>query len=824
MLNIAFRTPEEAETHPLQALCPWIDFITTNLILNKDGSLLAGFDYFGVDPDDLYDEKVDSVTEQIQRVCSRLDGRVTAWWVLDKRRDRSYAEGEFTNPTAAKLDEIYSKGFREGRHLSARYTLYLLFTPTGGTDKFFDRVARIQNETQASLTAAFISAVKESLSGSKSFARDVGTLRDSIIATERMLLAFSNAVPIKLTRLEGDGFSSALGALLNRASNPVELSKPAGALLDAWLPRNDISANADSIRFDGTQRTTFAGAVGIKKWPSTTSPMLFETLAKMDIEMTICQIVRFLDSSESSATIDEAIEYYNLTQFGLVTHAVSKASGSTPEAKPGKARLLQECKDAREAIGADDLTYAYVAMTVFIYGESRGELKRNCDRVVTELENKKFNAERERQNTLPAFAALLPGQWATQSRYDLISIENVADACPIYTIDEGSREHPFFSKQVFQRPVPKLATFGNSYGGRFNFTSHVDQVGHMLIIAPTGNGKSTFVNFCISQFNRYGKSRTIIFDRNRSCEIVTKLHKGTHIDLKNKKTKLNPLAMMRDGSLDGRSWVREFILRRLLEGGYEANNADRTELDHALQMLDNSSGPVSMSDLAVLLPKNLEAQLSEWLEDRPYGMFDSKEDDLTLGEWTTIEMTSIMGVDRLARAFLDLVFRKIFVSLDGTPTLIYIEEASFLVNDPRFAPLIDEWLKAIRARNGFLWMSIQSPESVTNAEMSASILDNIYTFLLLRNMKVETHRKHYRDNFGFEDHQIDMIANLRPKRDYLLIQDGKARVMTTEFTPEALAYVRSEKAVMNLFDKHAAEAQAGSDEWMDKYLADVVAM
>lgn len=822
MLKIRFREEDEADVHPLQALCPWLNHVTPGLVLNKDGSLLAAFQYRGVDPDDLFDAQVDSYTEQMQKVFSRLDSRVTAWWIVDKRRDTSYVPGDFQNKTAADLDEIYSERFKAGQHFSTSYTLYLLFTGSTGTDKFFDRVARIQSEKGVAVASALISALKESLSGRKAFARDVGTLRDNIISFERLIAGFTNAVPLKLKRLESDDFTSALGAVLNRASNPMKVNKPAGVMLDAYLPRNYVSAGPDLIKFEGSQRSTFVGVVGIKGWPAVTTPMLFETLAAMDMEMTICQIVRFLDSGESTATINPAIEYYHLTQYGLITHAIAKATGSEPEAKPGKESMLYACREAQERIGGEGITYAYMAMSVFVYGETKGDLKRSCDRVVTNLENNQFTADRERINAMPAFAALLPGQWATQSRYDLVSVENVADACPIYTMDEGRREHAFFSKQVFRKSVPQMAVFGNRYGGRFNFSSHVDQVGHMLIIAPTGNGKSTFVNFCLSQFQRYGAGvRTIIFDRNRSCEVVTKLHGGQHIDLKKRSTRLNPLAMMRDGTEDGRTWVREFILRRFAEGGFIANTDDRQNLDMALEQLSRGDGPVSMSKLAVLVSKRLEAQLAEWLQGRPYGMFDNEEDDLSLSNWTTIEMSSILSVDRIARAFIDLVFRKIFTQLDGTPTFIYIEEASFLVNDPRFAPMIDEWLKAIRSRNGFLWMSIQSPESVTNAEMSASILDNIYTFLLLHNKKIETHRHHYRDNFGFEDHQIDMIAELQPKRDYLLVQDGHTRVMTTEFTPAALAYLRSEKAVLNVFDKHAAANEPG---WQQDYLNEVRSM
>ena len=821
MLNIKFRETEDDNLHPMQALAPWLDFVTPNIILNKDGSLLAGFNYEGVDPDDLFTEQVNGYAANMQTISSRLDSRITAWWIVDKRKDNSYVEGHFENATAQEIDRLYSKNFTSGAHKSMRYSFYMLFTGSTGTDKFFDRVGRIQKESGKALGPALMAAVAESLSDQRAFAADQGTLFDNVQTFERILAGFVNAATIKLRRLSGDDFSSALGAILNRASAPVKLKKPAGTMLDGWLPREHMAKGDDVLLFRGAQRSIYAGAVGIKEWPGATSPMLFESLAALDIEMTLCQVVRYLNVVESQQAIKPAIEYFKLTQYNLVAHALAKAVGDEPEAKAGKASQVDACKDALERIGAEGVTFAWMAMTVFVYADTREELKLNCDRVVQTLEHQEFGAVRERLNVGPAFASLLPGQWATQSRYGLMSIENVADSYPIYTMGEGPREHKFFSKSVYRESMPQMAVFGNRYGGRFNYSSHVDQVGHQLIIAPTGSGKSTFVNFCLSQFQRYGIVNTFIFDRNRSCEVVTKLHGGQHIDIKKAGTKLNPLAVLRDGSPDGKVWVREYILRRLAEGGFVANANDRAEIDKAIDLLVKRGGPVSMSRLAAHVPTHIESELSEWLQGRPYGMFDNEEDDLSLSSWTTIEMSSILSVDRVARAFIDLIFRKIYSALDGRPTLIYIEEASFLLNDPRFAPMIDEWLKAVRGRNGFVWLTIQSPQSVTHAEMSATILDNIYTFLLLRNEKVETHREAYRDNFGFQDHQINLLPKLQAKRDYLLIQDGHARVMQTHFSPETLAYLRSEKAVLNVWEKYEQEQTPG---WQDRFLAEVTKM
>lgn len=813
MLTLKFREPELA--HPLQAICPWIDHITPELVLNKDGSLLAAYEFRGLDPDNLYSELVDSVTDQLQQAYNLFDNRITAWWIVDKRRDTTYPANDFQNPTAEKIDRIYSQRFTSGHHYSITYTLYLLYTGATGTDKFFDRVSRIQAETEAPLGKALIDAFRESLSMRNAFARDIGALRENIATFERLLTSFVNSSPLNCRRLVGDDFDAALGTLLNRASPPVTHRKPQGAMLDAWLPTNYVATGPDVIQFKGNDRTVYAAALGVVKWPETTSPMLFESLAVLDMELTICQIVRFLDATQSALEIDKAIEYYNLTKFGLLTHAIAKAAGQEPEAKAGKATLQEDCKDAQHRIGAEGVTYAYHNLTVFLYGADQRELNRNVSAASQRLSGQRFAMIRERQNTMPSFAAMLPGQWSQQSRYELLSIENVADCSPLYTMDEGSRHHEFFSEDVYRRPVPKFSVFGNTYGGRFNFAPHVGQVGHMVIIAPTGGGKTTFVNFCLSQFQRYGDVRTFIFDRNSSCKIVTELHGGQHVDIKAGNVRLNPFFAMQDGSPDGLVWVREFVLRRLSEGGYIATTEDRKAIDTTLATLQASNQPLSMSVFAALLPKHLEAQLGEWLAGRPYGMFDCVEDDFSVSKWTTVEMRDILSVERLSRAFLDYAFRKIYVSLTGEPTFIYLEEASFLINDPKYADLIDEWLKTFRKKNAFIWLTLQSPTSITNSSMSASILDNIFSFLLLKNTRVEAHREAYKRNFALQDHQVDMIATLKPKREYLLVQDDKTRVLTTEFTPEVLAYLRSEEHVLNKYHKFKA---AGGDDWKERYI------
>lgn len=821
MLKNLFREPDPEGAHPLQAICPWIDFITPDLVLNKDGSLLAAFEYEGLDPDNLFDARIDASTDLMERSYKLLDEKVTAWWIVDKRRDSSYATMESDNVASMGLDAVYATPFREGRHYRIRYTLFLLYTGETGANKFLDRVSRHQTEG-LSIMKALTLAVKESLSGSMAFARDQAALAENVESFQRVITSFTQAAPLQFTRLELDDFTFALDVLLNRASAPAKFSKPENAMLDSWLPRNYIACDHETIQFRGNTRTLYAGVLALVGWPDTTSPLMFEEIARLDMELTICQIVRFLGVEASRNEINSAIEYYKLTQYGFIAHAIAKASNSSPEPLPGKQDLLIEAADALVGIETHGDTYTYHNASVFVYGDSTKELRRNLEQVDRVLTAKKFKTIRERKNTFPSFAAMLPGQWSQQSRYELLAVGSVANCTPMYTMVEGSTTHPFFSKDIFKQDVPALATFGNRYGGKFHFVPHVGQVGHMVIVAPTGGGKTTFVNFCLSQFQRYPKRNTFIFDRNLSCKIVTELHGGTHIEIKNASARLNPFFPMMDGSPDGLIWVREWLLRRLEEGGFKSTADDRMEIDTALQKLarshEQSRHPIRMSDLATIVSKRLSMELSEWLEGRPYGMFDNEVDDFSLSNWTTIEMKEILANDRIARAFMDYAFRKIYSSLDGTPTFIYIEEASFIVNNPVFRHALEDWLKTFRKLNAFVWLTLQSPESVTSSEIAATLLDNVFTLLMCVNEKVESHREGYKHHFGLQDYQVDMIARLRPKREYLLIQGTTSRVIHAHFTPESLAYLRSEVSVLNLYNEHKV---SGRSNWQGEYLAAV---
>ncbi len=799
--------------------------MTPGLVLNKDGSLLACFEFTGIDPENTPDDSITANIAQLQRAFANFDERVTAWWQVRKRRNYAYEQGEFRNETAAKIDHLYSHNIRHGGCFSFDTKLFVLFTGQTGVDGFFDRVARYSTEEERSYTAALIGAFFDSLSSRKAMVRDTQQLAQNAANFEQMLNAFASSVPVlRFRRLSLEEHEQALWATVNPASDAMRVRKPIGAMLDSWLPVTHATVGRDILQFKAPTATRYAGILGVKEWPNDSTPMLLEQLMVSRSELTITHIIRFLGTQATRSALNDAKQYYEMTQFGVFGYAMSKLAGSVPEPQPGKHDLYLQCIEAQRRQEAEGVGYAYHNLSVTVFGKTHAEAEANLVEVTKLLSDCQFNVLRERLNLLMSWAATFPGQWALQSRYNLITTENVADASPVFGVPTGKPYSAFLSELAGQR-VPPLLTVRNLYGGLSHFSPHVRQVGHALIIAPTGGGKTTFVTLVLSQFQRYAgyfkTVKTFIFDRDYSCRIATYLHAGKHIDMRSGKMQLNPFFALDDGSPDGELWLREFLIRLIEASGYTCTAEDRERIDRALRQLKGSNTVRRLSSFATLLPKNLEKELGEWLEGRPYGMFDCAVDDFSLSDWTCIEMKEILAVDRLARVFLDYAFRKIYVALDGSPTFIYLEEASFLLSNPAFQAMLDDWLKTFRKKNAFVWLTIQSLSSVKQSSILSSLVDNIFNKILLVNKQAEAHREDYKKLFGLTDDDVDNLKVLVENRDYYIIQDGISRIMQIGLNRECLAYLRSEIAVQNIFDQVREQYP---DDWQERYLSAVQRM
>ncbi len=105
---------------------------------------------------------------------------------------------------------------------------------------------------------------------------------------------------------------------------------------------------------------------------------------------------------------------------------------------------------------------------------------------------------------------------------------------------------------------PPLFHAETSCSTPFRFSTHAGDVGHLLIVSPTGTGKSVLLALLALQFRRYRGSQVTIFDKGNSARAATLAMGGAHQALgAGGSLAFQPLRRIDD--LAERAWAAEWI-------------------------------------------------------------------------------------------------------------------------------------------------------------------------------------------------------------------------------------------------------------------------
>ena len=108
-------------------------------------------------------------------------------------------------------------------------------------------------------------------------------------------------------------------------------------------------------------------------------------------------------------------------------------------------------------------------------------------------------------NAVEAWLGSLPGHLYANVRQPPISTLNLAHIVPISAVWAG----PERNEHLGGPPLFHARTEGAT---PFRFSLHVGDVGHTLVIGPTGAGKSVLLALMALQFRRYAGAQVFAFD------------------------------------------------------------------------------------------------------------------------------------------------------------------------------------------------------------------------------------------------------------------------------------------------------------------------
>jgi type IV secretion system protein VirB4 len=154
------------------------------------------------------------------------------------------------------------------------------------------------------------------------------------------------------------------------------------------------------------------------------------------------------------------------------------------------------------------------------------------------------------------------------------------------------------------------------------------------------------------------------------------------------------------------------------------------------------------------------------LRRRAWGrLLDAEAEHLGTATVQAFETEGLIGTGA-APAVLAYLFHRIEDRLDGSPTLIIIDEGWLALDDEGFAGQLREWLKTLRKKNASVIFATQSLSDIDGRPSRPPSSRAARPALLPNERAIEPQITAIYRRFGLNDRQIEIIARAMPKRDY----------------------------------------------------------
>jgi type IV secretion system protein VirB4 len=466
---------------------------------------------------------------------------------------------------------------------------------------------------------------------------------------------------------------------------------------------------------------------------------------------------------------------------------------------------------ALQALGGDHVAFGFLTTTITVSGDDRETVEARIRQVERITGGLGFTTIREGVNAVEAWLSSLPGHAYANVRQPIVHTLNLAHLMPLSSIWAG----PARNTHLDGPPLLAAQTSGST---PFRFSTHIGDVGHMMVVGPTGAGKSVLLALIALQFRRYPQSQVYIFDKGFSARAAVLAMGGAHHALGHGGDIDDTLAFQPLRRIDDsgeRSWAAEWIVALLDAEKVVVTPDVKDAIWSALNSLASApEGERTMTGLALLLQSNaLRTAIQPYTLDGPHGrLLDASESGFAFADVQCFETEALLGQASVVAPVLTYLFHRLEERFDGRPTLLVLDEAWIFLDHPLFAARIREWLKTLRKKNVAVLFATQSLADVAASSIAPAIIESCPQRILLPNDRaIEPQSRQAYERFGLNDRQIELISRSTPKRHYYLQSARGNRLFELGLGPVALAVCgASDPAGQKRIDAILAEHGGGA--------------
>ena len=521
MFNLAEYRERPAQ---LADYLPWAGLIAAGVVLNKDGSFQRTASFRGPDLESATESELVATTARLNNALKRLGSGWAIFVEAERRAVSEYPTSIFPEALSWLIDEERRAGFEEVEsHFESVYHATLLYLPPE------------ENRARASQYILESSTVQGTVDWSEQ-------LQKFVTETDRFLGLLEGVMP-EIGWCNDDETLTYLHSTVSTQGHTL-VAPQVPFYLDALLADEPLTGGLSPKLGDEHVRV-----VTVRGFPTSTWPGLLDELNAQGFGYRWVTRFLFLDKTAAEKELTRLRRQWFAKRKSIVALLRETIfQQESPLVDSDADNKAADADAALQELGSDAVAFGYVTATIVVRDTDLSAADEKIKAIERVVQGRGFVTIRETFNAVDAWLSSIPGHVYANVRQPLISTLNLAHLMPLSAVWAGPARNAHLK-------APPLLIARTEGATPFRLVTHVGDVGHTLIVGPTGAGKSVLLTTLAMQFRRYDRSRVFIFDKGGSARATILGLEGEHVDLgADGATAFQPLARINEET--ERSWLR----------------------------------------------------------------------------------------------------------------------------------------------------------------------------------------------------------------------------------------------------------------------------
>jgi len=768
------------ETGSFNELVNLYGFVDEHVFLTKTGDLGVILELRGVDYECLDGATIDGFTKRLESALKLFDEHYRVYQYLFKRNNETIPYKLYGNPVvdaaiqsriaylASKADTLFS--------LSIFYmVLFEGFRPSRRLSNVLQEFPAHPGRTLRNLTGN-LSTKKQVVLMAAETGKAQAVLLQKI---ESFILQVSDFLPIHL--LDKHEAFRILKKTLNFTPLKLEQAKlKHDTFLDYYVCESHLECHRGHLRLDDY----YVKVLTLKEPSAQSFPLIFHRLLEVETNYYVTTEWKKEDSGKTRRLIQAKRRHFHNTKHSFFSQVnLNDAPQRDVLTDDSKESQVRELGDAVQQIELHGNYFGQFSLTVVIYDVDLAKVDRACAEFYKVFSVHDAQLYEEKYNLLNAFLAAVPGNYAFNLRYLYLLNTNYADFSFLFTLHCGEPRN----RQLRQEYLAVLET---NHHTPYFLNLHYRDVAHTMILGRTGAGKSFLLNFLITNLQKYAPY-TFIFDLGGSFESLTRLFGGSYVQvgLESEGFKINPFSLPpTKENLDFLALFLKVLMQS--SGAGEPDPATERDLYHQIENLYAVDPALrTLSVLSNILGHGMAERLAKWTRGGQFGfLFDNAEDTVSFSRFQCFDFQKMSQYPELLEPLLFYILHRANAviadrEIGSAFKAFFIDEAWVFLKNPSIQRYVVEALKTWRKHNAAMVLSTQSLDELRRSDILDIIIESCATKIFLANPDMD--RDLYRRQFHLNAKEVELIAGLIPKQQFLIKTPELAKVANLTVDPKS---------------------------------------